>query len=194
MPRSANSRREQEAWPAELHIRGFTYDVLGSKVSTRDRLDWLSRDQDGYVPQLYDQLATTYRRAGDEKAARTVAIAKQHRRRRAYSPLSWLWYLTVGYGYRPWLAGAWVIALAALGTAVFSHAYPAHMTAISSRPPAFNPAAYALDLLLPVLGLGQKGAWQPQARPVINTGRGRLPGGLGTDNRRDRRPDRHSQT
>ena len=32
-------RDEPATWPAELHIRGFTYDVLGSKVSTRNRLD-----------------------------------------------------------------------------------------------------------------------------------------------------------
>jgi hypothetical protein len=55
-----------------------------------------------------------------------------------------------------------VIALAALGTVVFSSAYPAHMIAASPHPPSFHAAAYALDLLLPVVGLGQKSAWQPQ--------------------------------
>jgi hypothetical protein len=50
----------------------------------------------------------------------------------------------------------------ALGTWVFSGAYPARMIAISSHPPAFHAAAYAFDLLLPVIGLGQKSAWQPQ--------------------------------
>jgi hypothetical protein len=158
---------EPATWPAALHIQGFTYDILGSKVSTRDRLDWLRRHQGGYVPQLYDQLATTYRRAGDEKAAHTVAIAKQRRRRRAYSPLSWLWYITVGYGYRTWLAGIWLLALVALGTRVFSGAYPAHIIAIRAHPPAFHAAAYALDLLLPVVGLGQKSAWQPQGEALL---------------------------
>jgi hypothetical protein len=151
-------------WPATFDLQQFKYDILGNgQVSPHHRLEWLGRHRGGYAPQLYDQLASTYQRAGDERAARTVAIAKQRRRRRKFSPLSWLWYLTVGYGYRPWLAGAWVIALAALGTAVFSHAYPAHMTATSPHPPAFHAAAYTLDLLLPVIGLGQKSAWHPQS-------------------------------
>lgn len=150
-------------WPATLRLRDFIYDSLSNqRVSARRRLEWLACNQGGYLPQPYDQLATVYRRAGDEQAARKVAIAKQRRRRRVYSPLSWLWYLTVGYGYRPWLAGAWVLALASVGTVVFSHAYPAHMIATSPHPPTFRAAAYALDLLLPVIGLGQKNAWQPQ--------------------------------
>jgi len=150
-------------WPAVLRLRGFVYDSLKNQdVSTRARLQWLKRDPGNFTPQLYDQLAAVYRRAGDEPAARKVAIAKQWRRRRVLNPLNWLWYATVGYGYRTWLAAIWLAALVALGTWVFSRAYPARMIAISSHPPAFHAAAYALDLLLPVIGLGQKGAWQPQ--------------------------------
>jgi hypothetical protein len=155
------------AWPDEIDLRGFTYDFdfsrfFEEKVSTWRRLKWLSLQSGGYVPQVYDQLAAVYQRAGDEKAARKVAIAKQRRRRHPFSPVSWLWFLTVGYGYRPWLAGAWIIALTWFGTKVFSHAYPAHMIATSQHPPTFHAAAYALDLLLPVVGLGEKSAWQPQ--------------------------------
>ena len=59
-----------------------------------------------------------------------------------------------------------------LGTWVFSGAYPAHMVA-TQRPSAGIPAAaYALDLLLPVVGLGQKSAWQPQGSAYC-TGPGR---------------------
>ena len=154
---------DPETWPEDLYLNGFAYDVLGDiGVTTRRRLEWLTRNHYGYAPQLYDQLASVYRCAGDEHAARKVAVTKERRRRHPYSPLSWLWYLSVGYGYRPWLAGVWVIALVILGTVVFSHAYPAHMIAISAHPPAFHAAAYASDLLVPVIGLGQKSAWQPQ--------------------------------
>jgi len=152
----------QATWPDVLHLRGFAYDRLENDVSASTRLRWLTRDPEGYTPQLYDQLATAYRRAGNEQAARKIAVAKQWRRRRAFNPLSWLWYATVGYGYRPWLAGAWLAALIALGTWVFSRAYPAHMIAIRSHPPAFHSCAYAFDLLLPVINLGQKSAWQPE--------------------------------
>jgi hypothetical protein len=156
---------DRATWPAVLRLRGFAYDSFGNqrirRISTRRRLRWLTLNEGGYAPQLYDQLATMYQRSGDEQAVRKVAVAKQFRRRR-YSLLSWLWYLTVGYGYRSWLAGAWVIALAALGTVVFRHAYPGHMVANSLHAPTFYPAVYALDLLLPVIELGQKSSWQPQ--------------------------------
>jgi hypothetical protein len=159
---------DQGSWPAVLYLRGFTYDSMENQgIGTRARLQWLKRHPGRFTPQLYDQLAAAYRRAGDEPAARQVAVAKQWRRRRAFNPLNWLWYATVGYGYRTWLALIWLAALVGLGTWIFSDAYPVHMTAISAHPPAFHAAAYALDLLLPVIGLGQKSAWQPQGSAVL---------------------------
>jgi hypothetical protein len=158
----------QEGWPAVLYLWGFVYDSLENQdINTRARLQWLKLTPGSFTPQLYDQLAAAYRRAGDEPAARTVAVAKQWRRRHAFNPLNYLWYVTVGYGYRTWLAGIWLAVLVALGTWVFSGAYPAHMIAISSHPPAFHAAVYALDLLLPVIGLGQKSAWQPQGSALL---------------------------
>jgi hypothetical protein len=152
----------QEGWPSTLWLRGFVYDTFKNEdISTRARLQWLKRNPGRFSPQLYDQLAATYSRAGDDTAARKVAIAKQWHRRPALSPLNWLWYATVGYGYRTWLAAIWLAGLIGLGTCIFSSAYPAHMIALSTHPPAFHAAAYTLDLLLPVVGLGQKSAWQP---------------------------------
>ena len=188
-------RDEPATWPAELHLRGFTYDVLGSRVSTRHRLDWLSRAPGGYVPQLYDQLAThlpaSRRRAGRPHGRHREAAPPPpriqpaqlavvpHRRLRVPSLAGWRVGDRAGSRSAP---------------AVFSHAYPAHMIAISSHPPTFHPAAYALDLLLPVVGLGQKSAWQPQgsALSVLVLGADRR--GLGTDYRGGRRADRHPQT
>jgi hypothetical protein len=159
---------DPESWPFVLHLQGFVYDSFENPdVSTRARLQWLKLQPGRFVPQLYDQLAEAYRRAGDESAARTVAVAKQWHRRRAFNPLNWLWYATVGYGYRTWLAGIWLVALVILGTWVFSGAYPARMIATNTHPPAFHAPAYALDLLLPVVGLGQKSAWQPQGSALL---------------------------
>src|SRR6266487_2030780 len=159
---------DQESWPTVLCLRGFTYDSLSNQdVDTRARLQWLKLHPGRFTPQLYDQLAAVYQSAGDDLAARKVAVAKQWHRRRAFNPLNWLWYATVGYGYRTWLAGIWLVALVGLGTWVFGRAYPAHMIAISNHPPAFHAAAYALDLLLPVVGLGQKSAWQPQGATLL---------------------------
>jgi len=66
----------------------------------------------------------------------------------------------VGYGYRPWLAGLWLLGLLTLGTALFSLRNPAptgnspHMT--------FNAFIYTIDLLIPINLFGQRQAWNPQ--------------------------------
>ncbi|MET8850966.1 hypothetical protein [Amycolatopsis sp. NPDC004625] len=156
-----------DGWPAHLRLRGFGYDVLeNDTVSVRARLRWLARHQGGYAPGLYDQLAAAYRRDGHSQAARRVGIAKQWRRRRALNLLgkawNWLLYLTVGYGYRTWLAGLWLAGLVAVGTAVFAGAYPTQMKAASATVPEFQPAAYTLDVMLPIVDLGQKKNWFPQ--------------------------------
>lgn len=158
---------DPRTWPASIHLRGFTYDSLGlrgDKADVRTRLAWLARDPGGYAPQLYDQLAAAYRRAGDEQAARTVAIAKQRRRRAMLNPAgkaaNWLLYLTVGYGYRTWLAAVWLVGLLALGTWVFTAAHPHDLTRVDARGPHFNALGYTLDVLLPIADLGQQKAWR----------------------------------
>jgi hypothetical protein len=40
---------------------------------------------------------------------------------------NWLLYVTVGYGYRTWLAGLWLVGLLSVGALVFDRAYPTHM-------------------------------------------------------------------
>ena len=159
------------SWPYRLDLTGFTYEVLyeNRPVSTRRRLDWLSRNPGGYVPQPYEQLAAVYRRAGRDEDARTVAIAKQRARRRTLSLPGKAWSLLldalVGYGYRTWLAGLWLFAFVLAGWFVFDRAYPAHMTptAKPTEPqPDFQPMLYALDTLLPVVDLRQQNYWIPQ--------------------------------
>jgi hypothetical protein len=161
---------EPDSWPHEAILDGLVYDALyePSSVSARERLGWLDRDPRGYRPQPYDQLAAVYRRAGRDHDARTVAIAKQWRRRRTLTPFGKLWnlllYATVGYGYRMWLAIAWLLLLVGLGWWQFDRAhspYPAHL--LAAKPPGqrpwFHAALYALDLLLPFADLGYQGTW-----------------------------------
>jgi hypothetical protein len=134
-------------------------------VDVRSRLRWLDRQPNGYLPQPYDQLAAAYRSAGREDAARLVAIAKQNHRRQALNPASklvnWLLYLTVGYGYRTWLASLWLTGLLALGTAIFAHAHPRHMNAASTPAAEFQPVAHTLDVLVPIIDFGQQKTWTP---------------------------------
>jgi len=157
------------SWPAVFQLRGFAYSTLDNReVSTRARLRWLRRHPGRFTPQTYDQLAETYRRAGEDGAARKVAVAKQWHRRRPYNPLSWLWYFSVGYGYRTWQALVWLVALAVAGSVVFTRAYPVHMVAVTAHPPRFQPVVYTLDVLLPVVGLGQKAGWQPATPGLLD--------------------------
>jgi hypothetical protein len=153
---------DQATWPTLLLLHGFTYDKLEHEqsVSVSARLGWLDKDMEGYIPQPYEQLVSAYRRAGHEEAARKVAIAKRRHQRQALSPpakiWNWLLYLTIGYGYRTWQAGLWLIGLMLVGTAVFAHAYPAHITATTHHPMPFNAPIYALDVLLPIINLPRR--------------------------------------
>ena len=124
-------------WPTALDLRGCTYDTLADGQATVAQRDWLALSPGGYTPQVYDQLACCYRRAGRDEAARRVAIAKQRRRRAALSPLSWLLYATIGYGYRTWLAAIWLAALTAAATPAFSYAYSHRMIRPAPSAPAF---------------------------------------------------------
>jgi hypothetical protein len=160
----------QTTWASSLGLWDFVYDVLHEdpKVDVAARLDWLARDPRGYAPQPYEQLAAVYRKAGRDEDARRISIAKQRARRRTLGLPSRLWNLLldvlVGYGYRTWLAGVWLLALWAVGTLVFAIAYPHQlMLARTGVPhPAFQPAVYALDVLLPVVDLNQQANWIPE--------------------------------
>lgn len=135
------------------------------------RLAWLERNHDGYSPGAYDRLAAAYRQAGHVEASRRVAVGKQQRRRAELSlpgkAWNWLLYLTVGYGYRTWLAATWLAGLLVLGSIVFGRSYPAHIHPAATTVPRFNPVIYTLDTILPVINLGQKDAWIAQGSAQI---------------------------
>jgi hypothetical protein len=124
----------QATWPADLRLGGFTYGALHAspEVDATKRLRWLEHDPGGYIPQLYEQLAAAYRKAGRDEDARKVAIAKQRRRRQVLHPASKVWnsllYWTVGYGYRTWQAVLWLLGFLLVSWVVFARAYPAYMT------------------------------------------------------------------
>ncbi|MFF3453863.1 oxidoreductase [Streptomyces sp. NPDC002730] len=153
-----------ESWPAGLRLTEATYDVLTSPLAAAERLDWLRRDTDDYLPQPYEQLAATYRRLGHEDEARTVLLAKQRHRRTTLPRHTRLWgYIqdaAVGYGYRPLRAGLWLVALLSIGAVVFGLHPPGPLEA--GKAPAFNAVFYTLDLLLPVITFGQEGAFAPE--------------------------------
>jgi hypothetical protein len=61
---------------------------------------------------------------------------------------------TVGYGYRPWLAIAWLVALTVLGTLVVG-TLPRTDFVSSSSGVSFNPLLYTVDMLLPIIDISQ---------------------------------------
>lgn len=167
---------DPEAWPQQgrLRLRGFAYQTLANKSSRNreidvgDRLRWLELVEDP-DPQLYEHLADYYRRAGRDDDARRVLIAKQRRRRRAHGLIAKIWNgvvwngllrWLVGYGYQTWRSLLWLLGLLVVGTAVFN-AQREQLTPVkpASELPAFNPAVYTLDVLLPIVNLGQQDAW-----------------------------------
>jgi hypothetical protein len=154
-------------WPSDLRISGLVYDHIRSghaAEQVKERLDWISRDPAGYLPQPYEQLATWFRRIGHDDDARRVLLAKQRRRRSTLGITGRIWGhvldRTVGYGYRPWLAGLWLIGLLAVGTTIFS----LHNPAPDSQGPhiGFNAFIYTADLLIPISLFSQRQAWNPE--------------------------------
>jgi hypothetical protein len=165
-----------ETWPKQLNLVGCTYNQLHARrfiavdermptvpVDAHQRLAWLDRDPDGYAPQPYEQLAAFYRSTGRDSEARRVLLEK-HRRRR--DTLRWPGRLAgylldglIGYGYRNWLAGIWLAAFWLLGTLAFTLHPPVPRSPAEGT--AANPGLFALDLILPIINLGQEGTWRP---------------------------------
>jgi hypothetical protein len=156
-------RDDPQCWPDQLRLDGLTYQALDPPLPATDRLRWLARDPRGHQPQPYEQLASYYNTAGQPSQARRVLYARERNQRQARTPLARSWSvlqdITVGYGYQSWRALAWLLILLATGSILFSAAPPAPLQPATA--PHFNPIIYTLDLLLPVVNLGQKYAFNP---------------------------------
>ena len=164
LSRFAVIRDDPSCWPRQMRLSGAGYEALDPQLPAAKRVQWLLRDIDGYLPQNYETLADLYRRHGDEAAARTVLLARErwHRQElpRYRQAWSWLQEITVGYGYRPLRAAAWLAAFLGTGTLVFGLHHP---PPLSGAPhPAFNPLIYTLDLLVPLVDFGLRGGYDPQ--------------------------------
>ncbi|WP_125803968.1 hypothetical protein [Actinoplanes sp. ATCC 53533] len=154
-----------DCWPKEYSLQDFSYDQLGrgSDPSASRRIEWLRRNKEGYLPHPYEQLIAVYRRRGDERAVRRVSVAKMRHQRTALNWAGKAWNLllqvAVGYGYRTWQAGIWLLLLVILGGHAFSVADGTEIVAIKQPAPSFNPYAYAAEVSIPVLNLGLRSSW-----------------------------------
>ncbi|HEY8371355.1 MAG TPA: oxidoreductase [Pseudonocardiaceae bacterium] len=152
--------------------RGLARARLRDRTGVRRRLRWLAHAMGGdYQPGPYDQLAATYRAAGDEESATEVLMEKQKLRYEALAadnrawPVrvliivwSWLQRSMVGYGYRPMRALAWLVACAVLGSAWFSQH---ELVPVNEEDhPVWDPVLYAVDQLIPIVNLGHDTMWR----------------------------------
>ncbi|MFJ4781329.1 membrane-associated oxidoreductase [Streptomyces sp. NPDC088762] len=152
-----------ETWPRQIRIDGLTYRTLAPHLPAEERLPALEREESGYLPYAYEQLAAAYRTAGDEAAARTVQLAKLRRHRRTLPRAARVWGLlqdgTVGYGFRPLRAAGWLLALLVTGTIAYGIHSPRPLK--EGEAPDFNAVFYTIDLMLPIIGFGQESAYAP---------------------------------
>ncbi|MFJ9341032.1 oxidoreductase [Streptomyces sp. NPDC101733] len=152
--------------PGRLSMDGFSYEALVpvGPFPLALRLAWVAAATPEYSPEPYERLAAVLRAGGEDAEAREVLVAKQRRRRATLPPAARAWgYVqdwTVVYGYRPGRAALWMALLWAAGALLFARHRPAPMKA--DEHPVWNAALYALDLLLPVIDLGQEGRWDPR--------------------------------
>ncbi|MGH8886212.1 MAG: hypothetical protein ACRDYX_13740 [Egibacteraceae bacterium] len=160
---------DERTWSSStLRLDGFVYESLYPLGHAADRLRWLER-QDRYSPSSYEQLIATYRAAGRDSDARKVAMAKQeHHRAELRGPAKyWNWFLgrAVGHGYQPWRALAGLAVVFLVGWFVFARAFSAGAMMLTTYDPhpAFYPAIYTLDVLLPIVDLRQE-LWVPDPR------------------------------
>lgn len=174
-----NVRGWPEACPVDL--TGFTYDRLSEQTggdarpTVEERLAWIQSYGvlDGYprptqspsfTPRPYEQLARALRAEGHEQEARRALRSKERLRHRAMGPLGSIWGViqdvTVGFGYRPGHALAWLAAVLTAATVYFDQVGPLPR-ATPSAGPTWDPFLYTLDILIPLLSLGHDTAWNP---------------------------------
>lgn len=164
--RIVNLIDQATSWPGagQLQMGGFQYENLVPRgpFPLARRLEWVAAATPEYNPEPYERLATVLRNGGEDEDAREVLLAKQRHRRENLPIAAKLWGYaqdwTVAYGYRPGRAAVWMAVLWAATSIAFARGD--HPPIRSGEHPPWNASLFALDLLLPVIDLGQAGYWQ----------------------------------
>jgi hypothetical protein len=155
-----------ESWPAkgDLDLEGLRYGRISAtdEVTVGQRVDWLTRDGE-IASSSFERLAAHYQTSGDERSARTVRLARERclvRRKKMHHRLwGWTQDALFGYGFAPVRALLWLAALVGGGAWWFSlHSV---LPVSAQEHPSWDPAIYALDLVVPIVDLGQERAWDP---------------------------------
>ena len=147
-----------------VDVEDFSFDSISAspEVDVHTRLRWLREVQPDFAPGPYEQLAAVYRDGGEEELAQHVQLEKQHRRYSELGRAGQVWGFlqrwTVGYGYRPWLAIAWLLVFWLAGSLWFD--WHVMLKLNSDEDPVWNPWLLSMDLLIPIVDLGQDGKWR----------------------------------
>jgi hypothetical protein len=158
--------RELGSWTPDvgvLRLDGFRYDGFRRDVPVGARVRWLLATQN-YEPRSWLQLASTLRAQGRDGDATHVLVEMQNDRLRrgGLSRPTWLGHqilrVTIGHGYRSWLAGVWAMVVIALFALVVWRA-PGNFVADAGVDGAPQPVAYAADTFLPIVDLGEASRW-----------------------------------
>lgn len=138
-----------------------------------------------FPAQPYSYLAEVLRNHGNEGTSRDVLVQMELDSGGQLSSIwavpRWLanrlYWLTVGYGYLPWRAAWWVLGFILVGGFFFQSGkkhgliVPSDKDAIDTATndlrvgyPVFSPWIYSLEVLTPLLKLGQQDYWTPAAQ------------------------------
>jgi hypothetical protein len=194
--RDGPAHRERGA----IVLDGFEYNSIQmTHVTLEERKQWLMRameaskrkfgsGNDGYLPQPYNQLAKVYRRVGNEREAKLIAIERENQRDRvmpwrypAAKISSRIYKITLSYGYNLKRAALllpvlYLISVLMVHVAQQDNAFVAvDETARSSTTvenctsayPCLSDWAYPVDWVVPIINLHQSEFWQPDAHSAI---------------------------
>jgi hypothetical protein len=163
------------SWAAAipLVLEGFSYDRFGGPATSwrsEGRFRWLERTQ-SFDPGSWNQLLDVYRAHGEDDEARRTAIAMENDRlsRGALSSPRrvgrWILRITIGHGYRPWLALLWAVAIVVpFALLVWQAPEGTFVPTTEGTMGSPQPLAYSLDTFLPIVDLGEAKQWTVTGR------------------------------
>jgi len=121
---------DQKGWPRRdgLFLHGFTFDQLDAEaeLTARSQINWIRRQPRGhFISQPYEQTAAVLRDMGLQEEATKVMIAKNEEHgRHSHGFKEVIWYNLfgpfIGFGYHPWNAFYWSLAVILIGYLLFS--------------------------------------------------------------------------
>jgi hypothetical protein len=107
-----------------LAVDGLTYSGVPGRISAEAWRELLREGTPAYAAQPYQQLAAGYQALGDDRQARKTLMVQRDdqlaRGRTRWAGRCWAWItkITLGYGYQPWRALWFLVAVVTLSCAL----------------------------------------------------------------------------